>query len=95
MKLLGLIEPEDRSVRSIRAAWARKVRITHPDTAPDVAEAAKSNIETISAARDLLLDLLTGQNATCKTCKGSGKVRGRMGAVDCYACNGTGEKFNA
>lgn len=93
MALLGLVTPEDVSIRSIRAAWARKVRVSHPDTAEDVRAEAAANIKKYGVARDLLLAVIADQNRTCALCKGSGKVRGRVGAVDCHGCSGTGEKF--
>lgn len=91
MAALDCFPPACASVRHIRAAWAAKVRVTHPDTSPDIAAQAADNIKRYSMARDVLLQHVDDENGTCKTCKGTGKVRGRVGAVDCHSCSGTGE----
>ncbi len=93
MQLLDCFPPKCSDVRHIRAAWAAKVRVTHPDTAPDVAAQAAENIKRYNMARDVLLQHVSDENFTCKFCKGSGVSKGRVGAAQCPACSGTGESI--
>lgn len=93
--LLGLTPGEATSVRAVRAAFSRSVRLCHPDTAENggASHAPIGNtIGQMQAARDLLLAHLNGLNLCCKLCGGSGTVRGRLGRTECVTCNGTGDK---
>lgn len=76
--------------QTIRAAFARACRETHPDTA--AAERAGITIGVLQHARDVLLDELAVINRACKLCGGVGKVRSTMGWRQCGACAGTGER---
>ncbi len=71
-----------------RAAWAAAVKSLHADTSADGTSNAEL-IAKLTKARDLLLQ--TGPEP-CTSCRGTGKVRGRFGSVDCGACKGTGDK---
>jgi DnaJ-class molecular chaperone len=94
-KVLGFVDGELVTVRSVRAAWARGVRDVHPDLNQTVLPGteASTRLSELSRARDLLLEELAALNGTCKMCGGTGKVRGRLGATQCQSCNGTGDKF--
>lgn len=94
MENLGLIGSalDEMTPSIIRGAWAKAVKLAHTDTGGDYG-LAPSQITTLTKARDLLLDHLSGSNRACKLCKGSGKVRSRFGTRDCIACKGTGDKL--
>jgi DnaJ-class molecular chaperone len=87
--LLGV--NEGASKESVREAWALAVKAAHPDTGASPVRAA-AVIEKLTEARDLLLNALAGADLACKLCGGTGKVRATLGARDCTACNGTGER---
>lgn len=93
-KLLGLTDAESVVVRSIRAAWARKVRAAHPDTGDDN-DNAWLRLERFNQARDLLLAAAAEQSNTCTQCRGTGRIgiKGRLGSTKCPSCAGTGDKF--
>lgn len=95
-ELLGLLAAET-SVRSIRAAFARRCRACHPDT--NQFEAAQEKLGSVlvgiaqlQQARDVLLEAAAGANRACKLCGGRGRVRGALGVRSCSACAGTGDK---
>lgn len=77
------------SERSVRAAYAQRVKEAHPDTGEGGA-ASSVPIRDLQMARDVLLGNAAPQNA-CKMCQGRGKVRFGMGWRSCSACNGSGE----
>lgn len=85
MTLLGL----EGAVNSaaISAAFAEKVKEQHPDTG-----GPGTDMTQLKAARDHMRQVVAGENRRCKTCKGSGIVRVKMGATPCAACKGTGDK---
>lgn len=89
-KVLELVPGEAVSVRSIRAAFARRVKALHPDTA--TAPGPGVPILELQAARDLLLNGVAQQHNACTLCRGRGMVRGVMGWRECSACEGTGDK---
>lgn len=91
--LLELVPGEAISVRAVRAAFARQIKATHPDTAPDRGASLEKTVKSLKAARDLLLAHLNGLNLCCTLCKGVGTIQGRLGRKECVACNGTGDKF--
>jgi DnaJ-class molecular chaperone len=72
----------------VRSAFNRRARETHPDSA-GVAEFF--DMSDLVLARDMLLQDSVGQNGTCRLCSGLGIVRGRLGALKCGQCRGTGE----
>lgn len=101
LKVLGLVEAEGSSVRSIRAAFANACRMNHPDTAdadaifdrfPSQPPKELIPIRYLQLARDVLLDSLSLENRACKLCAGRGRVRARMGWSQCGSCSGTGEQ---
>jgi DnaJ-class molecular chaperone len=75
---------------TVRKAWAEAVKRTHPDTATDSRNVTYS--EKLTEARDFLLAALAGADLACKLCNGTGKVRASLGARECAACNGTGDR---
>jgi hypothetical protein len=90
-RLLGLLECEATSLRSVRAAFARRVRECHPDTTPG-ATAERPLIRDLQMARDVLIERIASQNNACVLCSGRGKVRAGMGWRRCGACDGTGDR---
>jgi DnaJ-class molecular chaperone len=93
-KLLGLL-PEERGVRSIRAAFAQRSREMHPDTAMQIGGAlsgARISFADLKSARDCLLQEAEKSERACKLCGGVGKVHASMGWRSCSACKGTGDK---
>ena len=89
LKLLELVELNP-SMATIKAAWARKVHMSHPDKGGAAVNAPR-DISKLTEARNILLDALSEHRWTCKTCRGSGMQRGRIGSQSCVACSGTGE----
>jgi hypothetical protein len=91
-ELLGLLAAET-SVRSIRAAFARRCRECHPDTARfDVPQDRVTAVGVLQQARDVLLEVAASANRACKLCGGRGRVRGALGVRSCSACAGTGDR---
>ncbi len=82
------------SASTVRAAWARMIRVYHPDTSEHDSHMLDPPlaIQQLTEARDLLLDVSAGADRACKFCHGTGRVRGRLGAQDCTMCRGTGDK---
>lgn len=97
MEALGLLGSalDEMTPSLVKGAWAVAVKVAHPDTLglQPGATCAASQIATLTKARDLLLSGIDSSNRACVLCKGVGKVRGRWGATDCTACNGTGDKL--
>jgi DnaJ-class molecular chaperone len=90
---LGLIAAEASSERSIKAAWASRVRGIHPDTSLGAAD-PDVQIRELTEARDLLLLQATDARNVCKPCRGTGRLKnGGWGSVDCPHCRGTGDKL--
>ena len=82
--------PDLADADAICSAFRFAVKAAHPDTR--VQGVTGDTMRDLKMARDLLLKALDDENRTCVLCKGSGKVRGRVGATNCIACSGTGEK---
>lgn len=94
-EVLGLV-PMGREMTAldVRHAWNEAVKANHPDTiTKDDSARIVYSMAHLTEARDLLLAVLAGSDRACKFCKGTGKVRGRLGAVDCVTCKGTGDKL--
>ena len=71
-----------------KAAWKH-----HPDGQGEAfGPGAAADIDKLTTAKKTLLDMLSGADFACKMCGGSGKVRGRMGLVQCGPCKGTGDR---
>lgn len=77
-------------VSTIKAAFARRCRESHPDTF-DAGGDPTVTIDALQAARDVLLQAALGMNRACKLCRGVGQVRGSVGWRRCGACKGTGD----
>ena len=88
LRLLRLTD-DDLDAATIRSAFRHAAFRFHPDTTPMVSEVA--DFDKLRSARDLLLSLTKSLHKACKLCHGRGKVPGRLGAVTCGACGGTGE----
>lgn len=95
MEMLGLVGTAlaELTDPQIRLAFANAVKLHHPDTAPDKDAPARIvwTVDALKAARDVLLNRRNVAEFACKTCKGKGTVRYRMGTKRCEACRGTGE----
>jgi len=95
LQVLGLLPAEALSARSIRAAFARRSKEMHPDTAMQIGggEAAwRVPFDDLKAARDYLLSEAKAADCACKACGGRGKMRASLGWRQCGACAGTGDK---
>jgi hypothetical protein len=68
-------------------AFTGKVKLDHPDNG-----GPGHGITKLKEARDILRQVVAGANNRCKTCSGAGIVRGKVGAVTCAACKGTGDR---
>lgn len=86
LALLGL--QDGAPAPAVRAAYATAVRASHPDTADG--QPSGIPIAELKAARDLLLAGVATR--PCKVCGGVGSIRGRLGAVTCTSCRGTGDE---
>lgn len=88
-----LLEHPDGPVtaETIRAAFTARVMALHPDTAKTHGAGKPVDIDELKEARDTLLNRCNVGEFACKTCKGSGTVRYRIGTRRCMACRGTGE----
>lgn len=97
MEVLGLVGTALAEMRpaDVRAAWAHAVQMHHPDTAITTVDSERVALmlETLIKARDCLLDVMAKRERACKFCHGTGKVRGRLGAVACVNCAGTGDRL--
>lgn len=78
----------------IRAAFAAKVKESHPDTG-----GSGGDIQQLKKARDLLIqnqgvqpfeEFKGAAIYTCKMCNGSGRVAVGFSNIRCNTCNGTG-----
>jgi hypothetical protein len=79
----------------IMEAFRARCKECHPDTYSgddSVSIVPLYTMDQLTTARKTLLDSLMGADFACKLCGGSGKVRGRMGLVQCGPCKGTGDK---
>lgn len=94
LSVLGLTWDEGEDRAAVKAAWARYAKEAHPDTNTNELSTDESaaQISKLTEARETLLAHIGGTENACKLCKGTGKVRGRLGAQDCGACRGTGDK---
>lgn len=91
IELLGLSEWELEPDR-IREAFRHEVMKHHPDTQGQaMGEETGRTIDQLKAARDTLLNRRNVDEFACRTCKGTGSVRYRMGTRPCGACKGTGD----
>lgn len=89
LELLGLRgEPDSATIRSAFRAAAFRF---HPDAAGAIVSKT-ADFDKLRKARDLLLSLTVAPSKACKLCQGRGRVPGRLGAVICGACQGTGEQ---
>lgn len=91
------------SAANINTAFAVAMKANHPDTTTQAMENLNPldpgdncvtawTADSIKAARDYLRQVVTGADKACKTCRGHGVVRARMGTTPCGACGGTGAK---
>ncbi len=80
------------TLTEVRAAFAKALRAAHPDTAeagkyPVSSEYAADTIATIRAARDMLMEWVTGRpNPNCSLCKGTGHYRTAFSSRPCPRC---------
>lgn len=86
-------------------AWREAVKRAHPDTAAQAFENHKAegvadldasstvwSVDTLTTAKKVCLDSLSGADLSCKLCGGIGKVRAKMGLTTCGSCKGTGDR---
>lgn len=88
-------------------AFTEAVKRNHPDTtgqalenlAADIAAGVDVDaprevwtVDSLKEAREVLRQVVAGANNRCRTCKGSGIIRAKMGSTPCVACKGTGDK---
>lgn len=98
-----LAELTDKDVKS---AFRVQMKIYHPDTMAQYMinlQESKANggnldhariswsADELKEARDTLLNRRNVDEFACRTCKGTGSVRYRMGTRPCGACKGTGD----
>ena len=89
VKLDGLTEND------LSLAFARAVKLSHPDNGGDL-EKAKLSLDRAKKARDKLRSYIGEDNSVdgqCKPCKGKGVIMGlsRFGS-QCPTCKGTGRE---
>ena len=92
--MLGLTGPlTELTPALIMEAFRASAKANHPDVmTAEVAKHAAVDMDKLTTAKKTLLDMLSGADFACKLCGGSGKVRGRMGLVQCGPCKGTGDR---
>lgn len=88
-KILGLTGLYNAA--AVKAAHRQAVLFNHPDTISHLDVTPVWTIDQIGQARDTLLNRCNVSEFACKTCKGKGTVRYRMGTRPCVPCKGTGE----
>lgn len=76
--------PDSYSEADVRQAFVAACNAAHPD-----AGGKGGDMAAILEARDILMGNAK-TDIPCKTCQGSGYVRGRGVAVRCGKCNGSG-----
>ncbi len=92
LQLLGLSDWEVTPER-VQEAFTFEVKRMHPDTVhADPVTGAPVDFDRLKQARDLLRQVVAGEDLRCKPCGGRGTVRHRMGVKPCGACKGTGDR---
>ena len=89
LRILGLQGPSTSD--EVNSAFKRHARALTIHAPEDVIEPFHT-IDDLREARHILLNSAQGQNITCPTCRGSGKVQVGFKVHQCAACTGTGEK---
>ena len=75
----------------VRVAFARAVRLSHPDTGGRNGETAADNIDRAQQARDTLLKYIGTGTDLCEKCGGSGQVHSGLFNRVCPVCKGSGK----
>lgn len=100
MEVLGLVGTAlvELTDDDVRGAFRAQMKAYHPDTttaAMDPARPEQPQIvwtaDSIKEARDALLNRRNVDDFACKTCKGTGTVRYRLGTRACVPCKGSGD----
>lgn len=95
-RVLGLHATAELKENDIRIAFARCVRLAHPDVGGGKSGETE-NMARYTTAKDTLLRLVGEQDlndGTCMACKGTGSVRGTLFNVVCKSCKGSGKDAN-
>lgn len=92
LQILGLDKAmPDLTPEIVLEAFRARVKLSHPDTATETIS-PKHSVQELTIAKKMVLSSLSGTDLCCRLCQGRGKVRARMGFLECVACKGTGER---
>jgi hypothetical protein len=82
-EILGMVN--GYTVDEVQQHFNAYVKAHHPDTGGDGV-----GLGDAKEARDVLISALGGEIG-CTQCLGRGRVRGRLGSVECANCHGEGQ----
>lgn len=90
MEVLGLVGSAlaELTDEQVKTAYRVTVKAIHPDVSK---RALNPDMDKVGAARDALLNRRNVDDFACKTCKGTGTVRYRLGTRACVPCKGSGD----